>query len=94
MQEILSAPSPYGLIKEADTLISTVNAVNLSLLTERRAEAIAKIDAHIATLNKDLAIAQGEASLRAACLEPLEALREHVQKKKASPTSPRPRARP
>jgi len=42
----------YGLIKEADALINTVNAVNSSLLTGRRTQAIAKIDAHIATLNK------------------------------------------
>jgi len=80
MQEILSARSPYGLIKEADTIINSVNAVNSSLLSERRAEAIAKIDSHIATLNKDLASAQSEASLRAACLEPLKALRERAQK--------------
>lgn len=80
MQEILSAQSPYGLLKEADALINTVNAVNSSLLTGRRAEAIAKIDAHIATLSKDLATAQGEASLRAACLEPLNALRDQAQK--------------
>ena len=83
MQEILSAPSPYGLIKEADALINTVNAVNSSLLTERRTQAIAKIDAHIATLNKDIAAAKGEASLRAACLKPLEALREQVQKQES-----------
>jgi hypothetical protein len=80
MQEILSAPSPYGLIKEADALITAVNAVNSSLLSERQVEAVGKIDAHIATLNKDLATAQGEASLRAACLAPLKALREQVQK--------------
>ena len=83
MQEILSARSPYGLIKEADALINTVNAVNSSLLTGRRTQAIAKIDAHIATLNKDLAAAHGEASLRAACLKPLEALREQVQKEES-----------
>ena len=83
MQEILSARSPYGLIKEADALINTVNAVNSSLLTGRRTQAIAKIDAHIATLNKDMAAAQGEASLRAACLKPLEALREQVQKEES-----------
>ena len=83
MQEILSARSPYGLIKEADALINTVNAVNSSLLTGRRTQAIAKIDAHIATLNKDMATAQGEASLRAACLKPLEALREQVQKEES-----------
>ena len=45
MQEILSAPSPYGLIKEAEDLITTVSAVNSSLLTGRRTQAIAKIDA-------------------------------------------------
>ena len=83
MQEILSARSPYGLIKEADSLINTVNAVNSSLLTGRPTQAIAKIDAHIATLNKDVAAAQGEASLRASCLKPLEALREQVQKEES-----------
>jgi hypothetical protein len=83
MQEILSARSPYGLVKEADALINTVNAVNSSLLTGRRTQAIAKIDAHIATLNKDIAAAQGEAGLRSACLKPLDALREQVQKEES-----------
>ena len=83
MQEILSAKSPYGLIKDADALINTVNAVNSSLLTGRRTQATAKIDAHIATLNKDVAAAQGEASLRSACLKPLEALKEQVQKEES-----------
>src|SRR3984957_5262995 len=40
MQEILSAPNPYGLVKEADALINTVNAVNLSLLKALRTQAI------------------------------------------------------
>jgi hypothetical protein len=83
MHEILSAKSPYGLIKEADALINTVNAVNSSLLTARRAQAIAKIDAVIATLNKDVAAAQGEAGLRSMCLKPLEALKEQVQKEES-----------
>ena len=83
MHEILSAKSPYGLIKEADALINTVNAVNSSLLTGRRSQAIAKIDGVIATLNKDVAAAQGEASLRSACLKPLEALKEQVQKEES-----------
>ena len=83
MQEILSAKSPFGLIKEADALINTVNAVNSSLLTGRRAQAIAKIDAVIATLNKDVAAAQGDAGLRSACLKALEALKEQVQKEES-----------
>ena len=80
MQEMLSAQSPYELIKEADNLISSVSAVNLSLLSERRAEVIAKIDGHIATLNEDLTTAQAEAGLRPACLEPLTAVLERAQK--------------
>jgi len=83
MHEILSARSPFGLIKEADALISTVKAVNSALLTERRTQATAKIDAHIATLNKDVAAAQGEAGLKSACLKPLEALREQVGKEES-----------
>lgn len=80
MQEILSARRPYGLIKEADALIEAVNAVNSALLTGRRTQAIATIDGHIATLNDDLDAAHAEPTLRAECLEPLEALRGRVQK--------------
>jgi hypothetical protein len=83
MQEILSAPCPYALIKEADALINTVDAVNSSLLTGRRTQTIAKIDGHIATLTKDVAQAQGDGSLRAACIRPLEALREQAQKEES-----------
>lgn len=83
MLEVLSAKSPYGLIKEAVPLIDTVNAVNSSLLTGRRTEAVAKIDTHIATLNKDVAAAQGDAGLRSACLRPLEALKDQVQKEES-----------
>ncbi len=83
MQEILSARSPYGLIKEADALINTVDAVNSSLLTGRRTQAVAKIDSIIGTLNKDIAAAQGEAGLRVACIRPLEALKEQVQKQES-----------
>lgn len=78
MHEILSAKSPYGLIKEADALINTVNAVNSSLLTGRRAQAVVKIDAAITTLNKEIATAQIDSSLRTACLKPLDALRKQV----------------
>jgi len=83
MQEILAAACPYGLIKEADALINTVNGVNSALLTGRRSQALAKIDAVIATLNKDIAAAQGEAGLRAACIKPLETLKEQVQKEES-----------
>lgn len=83
MQEILTAASPYGLIKEAEALISTVDGVNAALLSGRRAQAVAKIDSHLATLNKDIADAQGDANLQAACIKPLESLKEQVQKQES-----------
>lgn len=80
MQEILAAASPYGLIKEVETLIGTVDGVNSALLSGRRDQAIARIDSHLAALEKDIAAAQGDASLRAACLNPLETLKEQIRK--------------
>ena len=79
MHEILAAASPYGLIKEAEGLITTVGTANTALVTARRQQATQKIDAHLATLNKDIEAAKGDAGLRASCLEPLEALKARVQ---------------
>jgi hypothetical protein len=83
MQEILAAKSPYKLIKEVDALIGVVETINSSLLTERRAQAIAKIDGYVKTLNTDLAAANADASLRATCLKPLESLRSQVEKQES-----------
>src|SRR5262249_33791669 len=53
MHEVLTAASPFGLIKEVEGLIATVDTVNAALVTARREQAIAKINGHIATLTKD-----------------------------------------
>jgi hypothetical protein len=79
MLEILSAPSPYGLLKDAEGLIGTVSALNSALLTDRRKQAVQKIDGHYATLTKDMAAVNGDAGLRVACLKPLETLRQQVE---------------
>jgi hypothetical protein len=78
MQEILSAPCPYGLVKEAEGLTGTVGTVNSALLTERRQQAVQKIDGHYATMTKDMASVNADPTLRAACLKPLETLRQQV----------------
>jgi hypothetical protein len=59
------------------------DTVTTRMLTGRRTQALTKIDAHIATLNKDTAAAQGDAGRRAACLKPLEALKDRLQKKQS-----------
>ncbi len=40
MKTILSAPAPYGLLKDSDTLIATVKAVNDERLEARRKQAL------------------------------------------------------
>ena len=79
MREILEAPSPYGLVKEADGLISTADSVNAALITGRRSQATAAIEGHIAVLRKDVEVAGGDSVLQQACLAPLERLLAQVQ---------------
>lgn len=83
MREILSAPNPYGLIKEVEGLIATVETVNTVLVNERRQRAAAQIDKHISILQQDIVTAQGDASLQAACLRPLEALGRQVEEEES-----------
>lgn len=78
MQDILSAPAPYGLVKEAEGLIGTVGNVNSALLSARRTQVAGKIDTLYATLTKEMAAVNGDPALRAACLTPLESLKEQV----------------
>ena len=80
MQEILAAPSPYGLIKEADGLIAKVETVNAELVSQRRADAVAKIDGQVAEVSRELAAMPGDAALKAACLRPLETLRGQIER--------------
>lgn len=79
MKEILEAPSPYGLIKEAEDLITKVNNVNSGLVTINRKQAIEKIKGFIETLTKDIQTAQGNETLRSSCLKPLEALCSQIE---------------
>ena len=78
MQDILSAQSPYGLIHEATSLITTVEGVNAALLAAHRTETCAKIDAYLTEITQDMDAAHGDATLRSLCLAPLQTLRTQV----------------
>lgn len=78
MREILSAPSPYGLIKEADGLIAAVENVNAKLVADWRADALAVIDTLSAQVAKEVAAVQGDESLKSSCLFPFDSLRTQV----------------
>lgn len=55
MREIKAAPAPYGIIKEASTLIRDVEGVNSGLLEEARTMVEKRIDDLAADLEKDAA---------------------------------------
>jgi hypothetical protein len=78
MHQILTAKAPYSLIKEAESLISTVQEVNSSLLEGKRSAAALKIDAQVASLRKDIDAASGPIQLRTTCLAPLEELCKRI----------------
>jgi hypothetical protein len=83
MQEILSAPSPYGLIKETEGLLSTVDAVNEGLIAARRHTALATIDNLIEQVQSEVGAAGADASLQAACVGPLLTLRTQVERQES-----------
>ena len=78
MGEILAAPSPYELVKEAEGLIRTVSEVNEGLLSARRAQALATITEQIASVSVEIPTAGGDESLKTTCLTPLENLAKQV----------------
>ncbi|MBM4067775.1 MAG: BREX system P-loop protein BrxC [Planctomycetes bacterium] len=80
MKEILSAPSPYKIVHEAEGLISTVEAINTAIVTKRRDEALARINELHSQVIKEVETAHSDEELRRKCLGPLESLRSTVQR--------------
>jgi hypothetical protein len=79
MHDILNARSPYHLIKEGEGLIQTVSSVNDGLVSARRTEAVRNIDAQITEITRELEVAQADAGLKTACLQPVQDLRKQVE---------------
>src|SRR5215510_4514392 len=79
MQDILTATSPYSLIQEATSLITTVEGVNATLLAQHRAATCQKIEEVMAALTKDIALVHGDEALTSICLGPLAKLRVQVE---------------
>ena len=78
MGEILAAPSPYELVKEAEGLIRTVSEMNEELLSERRVQVLATIAEQTASVRTEVSTAGGDESLKTTCLTPLENLARKV----------------
>lgn len=79
MQEILTAASPYDLIKEVDPLIAKVQQANEQLLAEARPRALALLQKQIEKVQHELDVAHAEADLRNRALRPLQALKQAIE---------------
>ena len=79
MQVILAAASPYGLIKDAEALIQTVEGVDTALVAERRTQVLHVIDAQLGKVQVELDDAKASTDLRNQCLHPLQTLKRQVE---------------
>jgi len=80
MREILDASAPYGMIKEVDALIQTVDAVNTAMVTKRRGQVLERIEAHVTRIGKELDNVKAGSDLKNQSLYPLQALKQQVEK--------------
>lgn len=79
IEEILAAESPYGMIKDAETLISRVGEINNRLIQSRRDHAITLIDGHISKVKAELEAVGASPQLRNQCLHPVQSIRRSVE---------------
>ena len=79
MRDILGAAAPYGMIKDAESLIQAVEGVDAALVTQHREQVLQDIDAQIGKVQVELDDAQAPAELRSHCLHPLQSLKRQVE---------------
>ncbi|WP_022975319.1 BREX system P-loop protein BrxC [Nevskia ramosa] len=79
MQEILAAPSPYGLLREVDGLITTVRKTNDELLAAARKQGTDYIAGKIDRVQQELTAAEADADLANRCLRPLQTLKATIE---------------
>ena len=79
MRDILGAAAPYGMIKDAESLIQAVEGVDAALVTQHREQVLRDIDAQIGKIQVELDDAQAPAELRSQCLHPLQSLKRQVE---------------
>jgi hypothetical protein len=79
IEGILSNDAPYGMIKDADGLISKVSAVNDALIKKRREHAVEKIDRHIDLVKGELDEVGASSELSNQSLSSLQKIRVNVE---------------
>ncbi len=85
MDEILKAPAPYGMVKEADELISAVEPLNNDLVEKKRKEKQQEIDRYINSVKSELDRAKAEDDLCNQALYPLQNIKKKLEKETGIP---------
>lgn len=84
VRAILNDRKPYGRIKESAPLIATLRRVNEAVITERRADALAKVDPQIEAIKQDLAGIGVDANFSNQCLKPIHDIRKRIETETSS----------
>jgi hypothetical protein len=79
MKDILEAPAPYAMIKDADALIRTVEDVDNALVGQHRERTLRNIEEQIGKVQVELDDAKASGDLRNQCLLPLQHLKRQVE---------------
>ena len=85
MEEILTAPRPYGMIKEVEGLIATVSAANTTCITKERGLLLGKLEEKIAIVAESLEMYKATAVVSNQALKPLQDIKKQVQEEQSIP---------
>ena len=78
IENILQAEEPYGLISQADHLITQINAINKQLIDEKRQNAVSFLNTQIEQVQKELLSIQADTNLSNQCLYPLQQYHQEI----------------
>ena len=85
MEDILNAPAPYGMLKDADDLISAVEAINTSLVEKQREKTAQEIEGWIQKVKTELDDTEANDDLRNSALYPFQQIRKKVDHEASIP---------
>lgn len=85
MDEILFSPSPYGMLKEVNPLVSTVEKVNDQIVGKARERATVQVDKGISQVKEILTEAGAPDDLSNQALKPLQDLKKKISEEISIP---------
>lgn len=85
MEQILSAGEPYQMIREIEHLISTVDAANNQILSQRREQAAESIETRITQLKSELDTINADGDTRHSILAPFQQMKTLIAEEAGVP---------